>query len=52
VFLVQLIPRDPEAFSMFVAALVKGAKERRRGPKPPARSATRKAKPRIPRKGN
>lgn len=29
--MVHLIPRDPEAFSAFVAALVKASKKRRRG---------------------
>lgn len=29
----RLIPRDPDAFGALVAALVKGAKARRRGPR-------------------
>lgn len=33
----RLIPRDPDAFEAFVAALVKGARARRRGPRPRTR---------------
>lgn len=34
----RLIPRDPDAFGAFVAALVKGAKARRRGARRPTRA--------------